>query len=958
MSANQRQAPDFVSSGKDFDSPSHNHAKAITEEAIMMSIEAKPSDSRVVNLLYSFRAQADALGALGVFDDDTTDLGAMLHKETGGHNALMKHIDAHIATERDKEAQNALLRPNMSAYMRTGALYTEALPYALFPDNADLRKLENRRIEVEIEVRQALEQVIDAAWNAEDADVRIWEVMEYQLDKLKTAEVRLMKGVVDAVNDQFIKTAPPGTKTATPGGVPKIGEWSLVTNDPRYVLIAKAHKKELSLKRKRKDSYSPGSLASMEVGSNVYGTLPPLPSVTGNSFEDRQRKMAELKRLFRDSDNRRVLAGYDFVENTGGVCDYVSGFAKYATMWTLDNPLQATLTAIPIALGIASAAGVATITAPVYMTWLVGCETVRGIYKRSLRSESLVPPVIQRVRNALSIEDVNSKWLLGLAASGGGGLTYIYSLGNAASTEWKLLQAVLQHQNHPGGVLEYVSWAVGGLATDPDSVVFFAQKSREMAQRLALNPTDQRALDFLDTKNELIKRLSQSSWDLPGGEWVRNAVDYVWKRGRMAVNVAGPVVLIGSTVYKAVSFVRDGYRPDRARLYLYCNDPENTVQKPMLEKQQLAREVLPILYGDEKDKEAAGNNGYRGDKKATWEPLQDLTIKKWMPQLTDATKETQTMTTEWKEWYAEQMDWDDKSTDEVINAAKKVHLWKGPIVRMNQILTQKFVLTDPMWKGMETLKENWAEWSETLEIIDKYARQNSGLRSVNWLAGDTEDDRTVVNEQDLSRMWFKLYSVLTYQHAYIIGGIDPSTPRAGPEKKFDARATAGNRPSFVTMIDEIKSIAGAAKRQSEIQHSAERASVKLRAFDGPRTLKLEQLFDKYYPRFAGLAHADATKKKKEKEKMEEKARKKAEADGQPPAQQPAPTPPLEANDIQDLLRRLDVPNPGAQPDAGDGPINEVFAPLVADGPGAAGVGSQASVVDEVYARVSALRLRG
>ena len=52
-----------------------------------------------------------------------------------------------------------------------------------------------------------------------------------------------------------------------------------------------------------------------------------------------------------------------------------------------------------------------------------------------------------------------------------------------------------------------------------------------------------------------------------------------------------------------------------------------------------------------------------------------------------------------------------------------------------------------------------------------------------------------------------------------------------------------------------------------------------------------------------------------------------------------------------------MPNPGLQPDEGDGPIDEgVFAPLVADGPGAPGPLVQASVVDEVYARVSALRL--
>ena len=938
-SAQKRKASDAASRGNDHDSRRDTLVKAITAEAIMVSIEAKPSDSRMVNLLYSFRAQADALGALGIFDDDRTALGRMLHEETGGHDALIRLIDEHIATERDEEARN--VKPNMNAYMRTGALFPEALPYAIFDDDEPLRNLENRRIKAEIEASEALERVIDDVWKSEDAYDRINEEARSQNTKLQAAEVALMEGVIRAIDEQ-LKTSPLKN--------PDIGRWELKTDDTEYGKIAVAHQNELSSKRARREaSSSPGSSSYTEAVPNVYGTLPPLPSVvTGTPFEDRQKKMAELKQLFSTSETR-VLEGGEFENNTGGICGYVSSFAKYARMWTYNNPLQATLTAVPIALGAASAAGVAAITAPAYMTALVGCETLRGIHKRQRRGESLLPPAIQRVKNTLSIEDANAKWLLELVGTLGGG-TLTYSLGNAARQEWKLLQAILQFQNHPGGWQEGISWLVGGYATGRDSIADLAQKARKMSQRLALNPADQGARAWFDAKNALIERLSNSSWDLIGGEWVRDGVDYVWRRGGMAIDLVGPVLLVGSTAYKAVSFVRDGYRPDRARLYLYCNDPENDVQKPMLENMQLAREVLPILY----DK-------YRGDKMATWEPLPYPTIKAWMPKLTDTTKPTQEMTSKWRGWYAEQVNWDDKSTDEIINAAKNVHLWKKPIVQTARILKQKFVLTAPMWEAMKTLRDNWTDWSKTWRIINGYARRNAGLRPVNWLAGDTPNDRTAVNEQDLSRLWFKLYSVLKYQHAYIIGGIDPSRIRGGPEKKFDARATAANRPSFVTMIDEIQRLAGAAKRQSELPHNAERSSVKLEEFDDPTTRDLETLFEKYYPGFADLAKEEAKEKKKKKKEQEAReAQEAAAAAGQPPpqpAQQPAPDPPLNENDIEGLFQRLNVPNPGLQPDEGDGPIDEgVFAPLVADGPGAPGPLVQASVVDEVYARVSALRL--
>tara|TARA_B110000114_G_scaffold95533_2_gene100766 strand:+ start:5179 stop:7998 length:2820 start_codon:yes stop_codon:yes gene_type:complete len=920
----KRKASGDVSRDQDFDSRSYNHAKNITVEAIKMSIEAKPSDSRMVNLLYSFRAQADALGALGVFDDDTTELGEMLNEETGGHDALMKLIDAHIAMEREKEADNALLRPNMNAYMRTDALYPEALPYlpyTVFGDDEKLRTLESRRIGVEIEVRQALERVIDDAWNSEDAFERIGEVASYQADKLKAAELALMEGVVRAVDEQFKTT--PLNNTA-------IGQWSLVTNDPAYVRIAAVHCKELASKRSRSEPSSPGSSSSTDAVSDVYGTLPPLPSVvTGTPFEDRQKKMAELKRLFRDSENRRVLAGGEFVNDTGGACAYVCSFAKYASMWTHDNQIQATLTAVPIALGIASVSGVATVTTPIYMTGFAICETLKGIHNRYHRGQSLWPPAIQRIKRALSVEDDSAKWLLPIMG------TTILPIAThwffSAKSEYMLLKALQGQMNNAG-------W--GSRAVPLGDIVAKAREIRGAYRKIRDTPSSflSGQLGYLGT---LVKEFADSSFasELMGGEWVRDFIDILWQDLRVGVNLAGPVLLAMSTIYKAVSFVRDGYRPDRARLYLYCNDPENEVQKSMLENQELAREVLPILYGD-------GGDRYRGDKYATWEPLPHTTIKAWMPKLTDPTKPTQKMTSQWKKWFAEQVDWNDKSTDEIINAAKGVHLWKEPIVEMERILRQKFMLTDPMREGMKTLRDNWTEWSKTWKAIREYAHNNQGLRSVNWLAGET-------TANDLSGLWFKLYSVLKYQHAYIIGGINPSRIREVPEKKFDARATAANRPSFVTMIDEIQSLADASKNQSELPHNAERRNIKLDKFDDALTDKLETLFEKYYPGFADLAKKKATDKKKKKDEREAAA-----AVGQTPPQPPEPTPPLNAADIQWLLEQLNVPNPGQQPDTGDGPIDNLLGlgPLQAVPMG--GVGVQASVVDEVYARVSALRLWG
>tara|TARA_X000000368_G_scaffold197267_1_gene155685 strand:- start:238 stop:597 length:360 start_codon:yes stop_codon:yes gene_type:complete len=119
------------------------------------------------------------------------------------------------------------------------------------------------------------------------------------------------------------------------------------------------------------------------------------------------------------------------------------------------------------------------------------------------------------------------------------------------------------------------------------------------------------------------------------------------------------------------------------------------------------------------------------------------------------------------------------------------------------------------------------------------------------------------------------------------------------------------------MLTEIKDVFPKAKAQAALEDGG-RNKVILAKFIGDDASQLTQLFERYYPAARDLNIIDV--------QLHTQAQ------------------------LDELVKR--VPNlAGAQDD------HLGMGPIVADGPpGAGSAGVQASVVDEVYARVSALRL--
>ena len=921
--------------------------KRATEEAAMMSIQAKPSDSRMVNTLYSFRAQADMLGTMGIFDDTSTEFGRVLHEQTGGHNALIRGIDSHIAEERQNEKLN-MPKPDMNGYMRKDVLLPSALPYSVldvFESDDRFLQLEQRRFQAEIDMQEEIKQAIDDAWNDPNAYDRIMAINREHEQKLIDAEADMLRDVVRVIDEQFAKIP------IDPYFDRRAGKWSRITDDPEYTRLAKMHKKELATKRIRTDSDSPWDSSPMytDASPDTYDTLPSLESVTATIFGQpqddpcaptpnptanndaqretarrrRQAKLDELKGMFGMNDVT-ALQTQEFANDTGGACAYVSSFAKYMMNWSMNNKIQATLTAIPIGLGIASMAGVASISGSVYIPVLVGLETVKGIHDRMQRGESVVPPAIRRIRDAYAAEDGSLRWLTGTLLTISSPVS-----GNAilsAKNEMMLLRALKAHPKLS--------------ALGVEDIVKKAQSLREVATKLRQLKGSTSAIDNtfkmfheLDLRayGETIAEYAKTSYESSamGGESVRDLVDLTWKRGRHWLNFAGPIVLAGSVIKQSVNFTRNIYRPDRARLYLYCNDPEHDFNKQMLNDQQLAREVLPILYSRERGKGAFDRDN------------EQYTIKDWLIEFEEDKSNAKKCTEAWKSWYDGQTDWDAFSTDAILDAAKAVHQWKEPIIDLKTVLQKKFSFSGPVLQGMYTLNGLWASWEATWESMRDQARNGGSERSTNWLAISKEDMEGAYS-QSMSPIWYKLYKVLQYQHAYIIGGVDPSKPLRANDARFKARANSSNRPSFVLMIEKIETWATEAKRIADMKT---RRALELDNVSGLDTSELEKLFDKYYP---GLAKAAV---KKQKDRKKEQAEERAQRQNAPPN---PPAIVLTPNDIQNLIAGMNHGNPGPQPDLGDGPlVEDADGNLPAIGPAPI---AQSPVVDEVYARLRVLRL--
>jgi hypothetical protein len=874
----------------------------IIAEASMSAIEAESSDVRVVNLLRSFRAQADVLGTLGVFDSPNTVIGKVLHNETGGHKQLLKTIDAHIARERAKEPP-----VDMGAYMKSPKL-PDSLPYHVFDDNEELKDLAIRRIGVELDSINAISRVLDASLESEMVIEHLNAARKVQTTKILKAERSLRHGIVRATNALLVDNP---VKNHT-------GRWSLVVNDPEYARLAEEHKKQLMRRDKRVPAPAASTMQDVlppteQVTSSVWSWMrtfnsdqdPEEEEVARTAAEAYERRQAELKRLKGRFTQQQVnlLVTNEFVENVGGVVDYVLAFAKYSVLEHWNNPLQATLTAIPIALGIMAATGSAWITLPWTVGSLVLTNTVKGVLNRIKHKNPISPPALRKLFKFVKESGDLAIWTSIAGTLGCAGI--VPGLVHEAFKEYELLGLLYIAQNAGNGI-----WGTGWLApppTTPADVARIASNVREAVQTATLQlgtasqivSADTVLLNYnAGTGTPTRITATTEGWTRHfGSDWIRYMVDKVWSG---ALNSAGPLLIAGSTVWKIVSFEVDSFRPDRARLYLYTHDPANPQIKNMMEQQAWALPALSILYEDVREGVNEDDKNRRGAQIVPRTIIDNpQPVKKWLPvKSNEALKNAK----DWKNWYDGQTDWYNKPTSTIIRNAKKIATWSTSIRDMNMDLTdqEQFNIVSIMQTHMKALKADWEEWKKMWTAMEEHSGRSGGdTWRVDWFLTTPN-----VDSENISKSWYMLFKVLEYQYKYVTGGRNPAY-RNGVY--FDTWAHNLNTPMLTRILEEMHDVFPKAKQQSALPNGG-RTQFILANFRGTDSDKLQRLFEQYYPAARNI------------------------------------TPPMPPNTLEEWDEKV-----AQGDDIGLGPLQAV--PM-------GGVGVQASVVDEVYARVSALRLWG
>ena len=871
----------------------------IIAEASMSAIEAEPSDSRTVNVLRSFRAQADALGALGVFDSPTTVIGTLLHEETGGHEQLLQRIDAHIARERAKEPV-----VNMDAY-KQGQGPPEALPYNLFGENEALYNLEIDRILAELDSIVEIDQAIDTFLDSEDFDKRIHDEMRAHTTKIVEKEQRLVNGIIQTI-DTLLATNPAPNST---------GRWSLVVKDPAYARLSKEHNHMLAQKAKLAAFTTPSRaqttsavdeellLPPDQVTSTIwdrlrraFGDYAPDPdedeeSAADNAYQRRQAEMERLKTRF-NQHQIALLEQDDFVENVGGVVDYVLAFGKYSAMEHLNNPIQATLTAIPIGLGIMAATGTAGITMPIAVGGLVVSNTVKGVLNRLKRNEPITPPAARKLAKFVK---ENKEYALVSSTLGTMSLGLPGGWVLEALNEWKLLNA-----------LRLASTQTFWGPVPPNSAVTLVERASEIRNAIVTlrgNPPASLAtnanstlMSYRATKGTTNYALANEGWTREvGGRSVRKVVDAVWSGSLDWVgNVTGALVIAGSTIWKIVSFETDFFRPDRARLFLYHHDPAKPETQRMLGMQAWALPAVSILYTEDDENK-------RGELIAP--QTDDTAVRNWLPAKSAAALQN---ASKWKSWYARQTDWRASTPRVMIKSAKQVAEWSTTIRVMERDLEDaaSFRIVPTMKRGMEYLKSYWDNYKTVLGTLYTQSGRSAGQgHLVQW----TSNLDSYILPGNLTKMWYVLYKVLEYQYRYVTGGVDPSNPAGNVH--FRAWAHNDNLPRLEQMLDDVKFVYLKAEAQSKLENGGREQIVLSNFASLENSAALEQMFYRYYPAARDLDIDEQT---------------------------------LSQQNLDQRLRNAPVPAFPALPPLG---------PVQVDGAAVA-----SPIVDEVYARMRALRL--
>jgi len=991
------------------------HVAHAAEVAARRALQVTPSDSPVVNLLIHFKAQVDVLQTCGAFDDPSSVVGKELHEM--GYESLSATIDAHI-----KEARKEEPKVDMSSYMAS-----EELP-GMLPYRFDPSMVRGDYAKVERLVQEAVDEVVQLLMDnpPEPGDVERVIAQESLLrgQSIATLQLDFLEATADASDEVLRKDGADGTD---------LGIWTFRYNDARmdYLVdkdvmyrmegrrVDSANKKrpvtdsEPMFTPKKPRVQSSDSDSSMDTHATPAEDLQRLleqQGIGGSSTWTPGGGFSGAGMLEEFKDATPIIGGGRMYDLLGvsrrykfSGAHFMLSTVKYQMCMTRKKPLSALASIIPSVLALCAC--------PWY--WgagaLVATKVVEAIYNRS-RGEKAAAG--------------------GVVASGAATSYYLQAQIAEGKKELNLLQAC---ENAPpdltwGDALGTISGRV-----PPKPLVERVMTCAERARKCTNDPVMQgkavckTVTAYIPNAEELTKKTY-----VIGGEEARKGTRFLFRLRKGATTMApGVPETIASAeqaeraaelasrpsvpaILAALKAAADSiygfhyrYRPDRARMYLYLNNPIRApttgYNRVALETQKQTRTLEALRLLNEKRSTNMPDIGF--------DPT--MSRREWIE------AESALWRRDLSAWKARCAgDWNKKNA-EIIDIAHDVSTkYVQPMLTRREDLRKAFLVGEYKFYWLMQLLKVYPKIHD-LEyalngLMDKWRFSNNptGPNTHNREQGNpqaTLEDLVLNNK--VGHDWYALRKLASAFSLHVRGAL----------------GTHPNPPSPVGLACLVTDMRNCVNPMARFPHPCH-TSIET---SGPHMNTLERLFYKYlHPDPNLLDGEDALRVKRRgldrawhsirhgvaadlRSECDEQATRVQDAErgmvvrlfsqlargldnlsqGQglyrpDPPKPPVPDgippqEPLVGNDrrLHDWLTSLPEWNEklmdNAQPTLDEllalnssipddcqevrDQLSEqgrlpVFAPLVADGPGAAGPQVQASVVDEVYARVSALRL--
>lgn len=830
---------------------------------------AQPSDSIYVNALVAALQQVELLNVLGVFDDDESPIGE-LFADDHGYFAIKQALEENIAEERKKEP-----KVDMYAYMQSKTK-PEPLPYAMFYMTPAEEKLPRLVATMQGTLANAAKRILGAFTEGlkldSDADAAegVADAVRKEMQRILDLETKIKERVVHLV-DEYLAQASDELKSFKP-----IEPYGPLLEDEAVKEVLNQHAEWCKGRKRERDNAQAGPLPppkrlspppeaffqatvrdtdwrrlfSVATGAPA---LAPGGNAAQSTYLERQRRKVVLRDRFEGG-------GRDFLEASEmeGAREFVVNLKKYTMNWIAGNKVHAMCTLMPLVISGSALAFPATLGGLLgggFMRSLAisfPAYVIKLLYARyNDEGQSIVPEAVEQALAAPRGQN-NRVLKFGLKRASEmvfGGLTTTAALARSSYKQHTALLKIAADATHEPHWPR--TFDLNLEQSQLSKTMEVVHKVRDLVKNYGLGK-DNRATLTGRVSAALGQRLSSKTAEAisaagdPQNEFVtssyaRTAVEQLWDSGETIGRAFDATKTIFAAVMQAINFYRHEYRPDRARLFLLENDPEEPATQQKLQKHALALTVFRRLYINDRGSKMCSASGFTQREYEN----NDRTLQEWLQDEEEGrldvvqNKRVEGFTERTAEWRAffrqSKVNWNNLTTERLVEAAVQLILIVDQLQLRDSILQTRFHLTDALLDDLRILERHWYDpaagfttppkitdandWFKALEVFNKAAFYEGAPRNIAW---DAQTPAGVHRTREVSGQWHMVHEVLLAWKDFLSG----DTHQGHANAQYQLLATGNDtRPAagfLSAQIQTARAYFDLAMKQAKRQNSAPR----------------------------------------------------------------------------------------------------------------------------------------